>query len=49
MAEGRTLISITPANIVSIWILGLVGFALLVGANMAYMRLTGGGAAPASS
>lgn len=39
---GGAIISITPANIITISICALLGYGLLVGANMAYQKLTGG-------
>lgn len=38
---STTLITITPANIITIALLGLIGYGLLVGAAMAYNKLTG--------
>jgi hypothetical protein len=38
---STTLITITPANIITIALLGLLGYGILVGASMAYSRLTG--------
>lgn len=35
------LITITPANIVTVCLLGLIGYGILVGASKAYSALTG--------
>lgn len=37
----RAIITITPANIITISICGLLGYGLLVAANMAYGKLSG--------
>lgn len=38
---STNLITITPANIVTVLLLGLIGYGILVGASMAYTKLTG--------
>jgi hypothetical protein len=36
----RSFITITPANIVTIMICGLLGYGMLVGASMLYKKIT---------
>jgi hypothetical protein len=37
----KTLVTITPANIITVSLLGLIGFGILAGAAMLYAKLTG--------
>ena len=37
----RTIITLTPANVITVSLCGLFGYMLLVGANMAYGKMTG--------
>lgn len=37
----RTLLTLTPANVISISLCGLLGYWLLVGASKAYTAMTG--------
>lgn len=41
--EGRTFLTITPANIITVMILGLIGYAILAGASMLYQKISPGG------
>jgi hypothetical protein len=38
---STNLLTITPANIITVCILGLLGYGILVGASKAYTALTG--------
>ena len=38
----RTLITLTPANVITVSLCGLLGYGLLVGASMLYKKMTGG-------
>jgi hypothetical protein len=37
----RTLITLTPANVITVSLCALLGYGLLVGANMLYKNMTG--------
>lgn len=41
----RTFLTVTPANVITVTICGLLGFAILMGANMLYKKITPQGAA----
>ena len=42
MDGAPTYISLNLPNIITISLCGLIGYGILIGANMAYGRLTGG-------
>ena len=37
----RTLLTLTPANVITVTLCGLLGYWLLVGASKAYTAMTG--------
>ena len=37
----RTLLTLTPANVITVTLCGLLGYGVLVGMNKAYQALTG--------
>lgn len=47
----RTLLTLTPANVITVTLCGLLGYGLLVGVSKAYQALTGQkmGSSPASA